>query len=785
MKKALWSAMALLTAATASADPLNCSLAAYKPATGLTATVAGDVLTLNWEADQGQEIRLRLAIDSGTPIIRELAVRRRGGQWGVLAANAKPEFRVVSGFRRMTNQQMVPLREHGVRITDDIINEKKWDAFWDAPLDLSPPTARGPGGPGGRGGAAPGGRGGAAPAGRGGAAPSGPAVTDPADPAFQGGGNPPPAAGVSSQPGLPRKPQEIRRATATYRATSCEVKNDGGRLEVSFPGMTLGVFSGRLQFTVYKGSSLLRLESIAKTEESSVAYKYDAGLAGLPLEATTRIVWRDLSNLWQELHLGGAANEAPVGLKTSNRLLVAENAHGAIAAFPPPHTFFWTREVETNLGYSWYRKDAGNTFAFGIQQPEREEEERYLANFALYSAPPGSWQRMAAYFVVSSEPATATFDRAMAFTRGDRYKPLPGYQVMASHFHMNLAQRLREAGSLDIRLPDLDALKATGVNIVSPTDRPNGADRLDVLYDYYEAARRHSDKNFLIMPNEEASGILGGHWDVLISKPLFWVRQRPEGKPLVETHPKFGKVYWTGNEADIMEMMRRENALIFMPHPRTKGSTGYPDAIKDMAQFRDPQYAGVGWRWGMGLDLSERRLSDYRVMPLLDDMNNWVADTALPLKYIHAITETYEKKPGDDIYANNPVSYIKLDKLPPVDDMTPVINAIKQGAFFVTSGEVLISSYAVQGTGRQRTIAADVEWTFPLEFVEVVWGDGQKTDRQIIPATHLPAFGRQRFEIPFDATGKKWVRFAVWDSAGNGAAVQPVRVTTTQTTSAQ
>lgn len=52
---------------------------------------------------------------------------------------------------------------------------------------------------------------------------------------------------------------------------------------------------------------------------------------------------------------------------------------------------------------------------------------------------------MAAYFVISSEPGVATFDRAMAFTRGDRYKPLPGYQVMASHFHMNLAQRLRAA----------------------------------------------------------------------------------------------------------------------------------------------------------------------------------------------------------------------------------------------------------------------------------------------------------------------------------------------------
>jgi len=80
----------------------------------------------------------------------------------------------------------------------------------------------------------------------------------------------------------------------------------------------------------------------------------------------------------------------------------------------------------------------------------------------------------------------------------------------------------------------------------------------------------------------------------------------------------------------------------------------------------------------------------------------------------------------------------------------------------------------VQGSGNARTITADVEWTYPLEFVEVVWGDGQKVGRQIIRVTDSEAFGRRRFSIPFDASGKKWVRFAVWDSAVNGAFVQPV-----------
>ena len=102
------------------------------------------------------------------------------------------------------------------------------------------------------------------------------------------------------------------------------------------------------------------------------------------------------------------------------------------------------------------------------------------------------------------------------------------------------------------------------------------------------------------------------------------------------------------------------------------------------------------------------------------------------------------------------------------------MNSLWAGDFFVTSGEVLFKSFSLEGAGDQRTIVADLEWTFPLEFIEVVWGDGLKTERQIIPATGQPPFGSHRFRIPFDAKGKKWVRFAAWDSAGNGSFWQPV-----------
>jgi hypothetical protein len=650
----------------------------------------------------------------------------------------------------MSNQQIQPLRGLGVEITPEIIDDKKWDAFWDAPLDLNPQAGTGR------------------------------------------GGNPPPAAGIAGQPGLPRKADEIVRAGGRYHVTGCTVKTDGARLEVSFPGLELGVFSGRLQFTVYKGTNLVRMEAIAKTDARSIAYKYDAGLSGIAIGSGARVMWRDPSNASQSYRFGGGANEREVALKSSNRLLIAETGSaGSIAVFPPPHTFFWARELATNLGYTWYRKDSDRSFSFGVRQAEREESGQYEANFALYSARPGAWQRMAMYVYVSPDSGDTALTSALAFTHADRYKALPGYQVMNHHYHMDLGQRLLRADSLDAEIPDLQALKALGLTIVSQIDSVGtggggrggggrggeGPDALAITAASVEGARRHSDTDFLVMANQEFyNSPLGGHTDLLFSHPVYWTQGRDAGQPLFEERPKYGRVYHLGSADDLMEMARREDVLISMPHPRTKGSTGFPDAVKDTPAFRDRHYHGIGYRWGMGLDGSERRLCEFRCLPLLDDMSNWLADLTVPLKYALSISEVRYQSPGDDIYASAPVSYVKLERVPPASDPGPVIKALMRGDFFVTSGEVLIPAFAVRGTGRQRTIAADVEWTFPLDFVEVVWGDGARTDRRIIPATDLPPHSAHHFEIPFDATGKKWVRFAVWDSAGNGALVQPVRL---------
>ena len=560
---------------------------------------------------------------------------------------------------------------------------------------------------------------------------------------------------------------------------------------------------------MFKGSNLIEQEVIAKTEQDNVAYLYNAGLKGLAIGPGSRMVWQTLANAPTDYQFGGPKNDGEFAVKTANRLLIAERGKaGSIAAFPPPHTYFWTRESARNLGYNWYRKDSDTSFSFGIRQSEQEESEGvhgrtgegYKGNFPLYNARPGTTQHMQAFFYASAEPAEATRQAALAFTHGDRYKPLAGYKVMSHHFHTRFGLRLMAAGTPDAEIDDFAALKAAGVNIVSPVDnyggvggelRPPKGEELKERQFQIDGARRHSDKGFLVMSSNEVSpSPLGMHTDLLYSHPMYWLPRRAAGEPLVTNLAPYGKVYHVGSPADLLEMAKQENIIISMPHPRTKGSAGYPEAffkqrMDVLPVFKDAAFQSFGFRWGMGIDRSERRLSELRVLPLLDETNNTFADEPGPPKYLLAIAESHEMDLRDDMYGFAPITYVKLASVPTVDDASPLIKALMAGDSFISTGEVLISGYSVQGTGNARKVVADVEWTFPLDFVEVVWGDGKKTDRQIISTTEMPQFGQHHFEIPFDATGKKWVRFAAWDVAGNGVLSQPVKLARPVTTSSK
>ena len=755
-----------------SADALTCNLSQYKAAPGLTATVEQGTVLVAWSG-HGADLRARYAIDSGKPVIRELSVRKAGGQWTALGRNLAPEYHVVSGVRRMALDQANPLRAAGIELTEDVINKNRWYAFWDAPLvmpgsqelkdEAAWQRARQAANPGGRGG--------------------------------RGDQQPQGELQPNRTVGPPRTPSEIRRADATFNATSCAVKTDGASLVVTFPGLSMGIFSGDLQFTMYKGTNLLRMDAAAKTSEPWVAYKYDAGLNGFSTDLTPRVAWRDTGGHLQSNQLGGVVNKTVARVKAQSRLIVAEAGGGALAVFPPPHTFFFTREKDTNLGYVWYRKDGEGRFAAGVGMPEREEDPQYVQNFALYNAPPGTVQKMGVYFYASPEAGEPARQAVLAFTHGDMFKPLAGYKTFVNHFHLDFTGRQRLSGSLDTPFQDLAAMRSIGLNVIGLSDfhfelHPGdpGPLRLADQKDYFEASRRASDKDFLVVPWEEPSAYFGGHYNIMWPKDVYWTKVRQPGQPFVEEVAGYGKVYHTGNAEDVQKMMDAEGAYWYHAHPRTKSTTGYPDLIWDKPYTKNDRYLGVAFKPGMGQDNSEARMCDWRCFDAIDTMNNMYAGLGVRPKYVIADIDTYKKGPEDDLYANFPVNYLKIDKTPgPDDDYGPVLKSLRDGNFFVTTGEILIRNYSVSGPGNSRTVTADVDWTFPLNFVEVVWSDGKKVDRQVISATDLPPFGTRHFAIPFDATGKSWVRFAVWDSAGNGAFVQPawLQPRTTQTTSSR
>ena len=736
---------AALSASLAAGQELNCDLSGYKAQDGLKAQIRGGALELTWQGERHEQLRAAFAIRGGQPTVQELAAKRYGGSWVVLGGNLTPEFEITSGVRRLSQQQIAPLQELNVTLTSELIEKEKWNAFWDSPLVV-------PGRPG-------------------------------------------------TNLGLPRKAGEIRKSWAKYNATSCTVKTDGARIEVAFPGFEAGIFSGSLQYTVYRGTNLLRQEAVAKTNEPSVAYKYVAGLKGFSITDDSKVVWRDTARGWQQYAFGGSVNQDPVGLQARNRLAILETKGGSLAFLPPSHKFFWSREIETNLGYVYYRKDSEHSFSIGVRQPDREmgakpwgitdevwnrrvgESRGHLNNFALYNAPPGTVQRMPVYFYLSPEDSRATQQAIMAFTHDDVYKPLPGYKVLISHFHFHFNEQLTDVGTMDFQPTWLPVIRDLGINIAILADfhsdsHPDdtGKLRLDEQNVYFEGTRRFSDRDFLLIPGEEPDANFGGHYMFVFPKPLYFTHLRepakgPAGQPFTETLAPYGKVYHTTTAPNELDLLKQEKGLVWQTHPRTKGSTGYPDVIKDKDFFQSDRFLGGSYQ-SLPVDLSEKRLCEARCFGLLDDMNNWAGP-----KYMIAEGDTYMKYPDDETFPQLIVNYVKLDRVPKYDNgWTPVLDAMRAGDYFVTSGEVLLRNSGIEGSGPKRIFTAEAEWTFPPEFAELVWSDGIKVERELIGLSDMAPFSSRKFRVPFDATGKKWVRFAVWDSAGNGAFTQPVHL---------
>ena len=577
-------------------------------------------------------------------------------------------------------------------------------------------------------------------------------------------------------------PDGTRRFEGAFQPVSAKARSIGDRVEVLFQGLKLGIFEGGIAYTFYPGSRLVYQEAVVSTQEPDTAYLYDTGLrvaapaSGVVAgrrEVVSPVTYYDTEGKLQTVMTSGP-DRRPAYVRY--RTVAAKLDGGTLAVFPPPHTYIAPRDYTTNMGYVWFHGWAGRggrgELGLGVRHPTDDGAGQY---YPWINAPPGTVQRLGVFYLVSDRQPEAALEDVLRFTNRDRFPALPGYKTLTSHWHWGYTMQALQQGP-DWVPPFKQVLGDMGIDAAITADfhgdgHPQDLTdlRLEELAAYYRMCRKISDAKFLLIPSEEANVHLGGHWSLAFPKPVYWFMGKGSEGPLQRQHPKYGSVYHVGSPADVIEMVRREHGMLYQTHPRTKSSFGYPDKVRHTDFFLDPRYIGTGWK-AMPADRSILQ-QGMRALTLLDDMNNWGLS-----KRILAETDMFAIDHTSELYAHMNANYVRTEELPGFDNYGKMLEAVARGDYFISMGEVLLPKVAITTTSPDAiTAATSIQWTFPLAFGEIVWGDGNETFRQSFPLTETRPFGSATFTWKTEAKNWKWARVAVWDIAGNGAFINPVR----------
>jgi hypothetical protein len=572
----------------------------------------------------------------------------------------------------------------------------------------------------------------------------------------------------------PRDSEGTRSFLQEFHPTKVVARTVGDRVEVSFDGMRLGIFSGTLRYVFYPGSSLIQQVAVLSTNEPDTAYYYDAGLRMTANEdrrpgenMASSIAYFDPTGKFQEITPSYGSERHT--LQVRYRSVAAKMGSGSIAAFPAPHRYLFARDYSTNLGYAWYGSWRGQV-SLGIQQPPDDNTQIY----PWINAPPGTEQEMGLFLLLGSGEPSDTLRQVLAYTHSDRYAHVKGFVTFAPHWHLAYTEQAM-ANGLTWEPPFKAEMKAIGLDSAMINDfhgdgHPSDLTdlRLHELDEYYKACRAQSDKDFLLIPSDEADILLGGHWTLVFPKQVYWFMDRKPDQPFKTVEKGYGTVYRVHNSDEIWKMITSEGGYVYQTHPRTKGSTGYPDKIRDTDYFRDSRFLGAGWK-AMPSDLSSPRLGE-RAFKTLDDMDNWGLH-----KIMIGEVDLFQTHTDDELYSQMNVNYLRLPDLPDFDHYGRLLDAVAKGDGFISTGEIVLPSVSIdQGSGNSISVTADVVSTFPLRFAEIVWGDGAVTHRKTIDLQSTHQFDDHQYAWEADAPGWKWARLAVWDVAADGAFTNPV-----------
>jgi hypothetical protein len=571
----------------------------------------------------------------------------------------------------------------------------------------------------------------------------------------------------------PAQPQGTRNFLQSFHPTAVTARTVGDRVELSFDGMQMGIFSGSMRYTFYPGSALLQQTAILETNEPNVAYTYDAGLQmvseadrrpGINMAST--IVYYDADGKLRSI-------TSPYGserhtLQVHYRAVAAKMGAGSIVALPAPHRYLFARDYTTNMGYAWYSSWRGK-IGLGIQQALDD-------NTAIYpwmNAPPGTKQEMGIFFLLGSGTAEQTLDKALTYTHRDIFPHLDGYVTFAPHWHFAFTEQAVANGPKWVP-PFRTELERIGVDSAMIMDfhiDGHPADHTDLrlreLDAYYKACRQQSNSQFLLIPAEEADVLLGGHWSLTFPKPVYWMMDRKPNESFATPDPKYGTVYRVHTPEEMWKLVQVEHGYAYQTHPRTKGSTGYPDKILNTAYFRDPQYFATGWK-AMPSDLSSPRLGE-RAFKTIDDVNNLGLH-----KVMLGEVDMFQISSTDELYAHMNVNYVRLNRLPDFDHYQTLLDAVARGESFISTGEVLMPHSKILSAGADSIkVEAETSSTFPLRVAEIVWGDGTTTHTEQFELNNTHEFEKYTFSQTIGAPNWKWARVAIWDIAGGGAFSNP------------
>ncbi len=291
--------------------------------------------------------------------------------------------------------------------------------------------------------------------------------------------------------------------------------------------------------------------------------------------------------------------------------------------------------------------------------------------------------------------------------------------------------------------------------------------RLRELDDYYKACRQQSDRKFLLIPAEEADVFLGGHWSLTFPKPVYWMMDRKAKESFATSDPKYATVYRVHTPEEMWKLVQVEHGYAYQTHPRTKGSTGYPDKILNTAYFRDPQYFATGWK-AMPSDLSSPRLGE-RAFKTVDEINNLGLH-----KVMLGEVDMFQISKTDELYGHMNVNYVRLDSLPDFDHYKILLDAVARGDSFISTGEVLMPHSKISSAPNDSIyVKIETYSTFPLQIAEVVWGDDKSTHTERFELDTTHEFESHTYQWNVTAPAWKWARVAVWDIAGGGAFSNP------------